>query len=253
MPCTMPPRSCSSTSIGLITVPESSTHQCLRSLTNPVSGSTSTSEAWMPLVNVKPYCARRVMARDRELGLEIDRQRIGTEVGDAPELRQRRASSRSVSLLTTALSAMSSSCLSSLRIAAATSRMLERSALPGLQHRLAADARAARRPGAAAVGRDAGIAGNDADLFHRDADGARRDLREDALGALPLLGDAAHHRHHAGGLEAQRRAVLRRDARAADAVERGRGIGHLDHRREPDAAIDFPASASAACSSRSPR
>ena len=50
-----PPRICSSTNSGLITVPQSSTHQCLSSLTNPVSTSTSTSEAWIPLVKVKPY------------------------------------------------------------------------------------------------------------------------------------------------------------------------------------------------------
>ncbi len=55
MPWTMPPRICSSTSIGLMTVPQSSTHQCLSSFTKPVSTSTSTSEAWMPLVKVKPY------------------------------------------------------------------------------------------------------------------------------------------------------------------------------------------------------
>src|SRR5207249_1651365 len=43
------------TAAGAPAVPASSTHQCLSSLTKPVSGSTSSHEAWMPLVKVKPY------------------------------------------------------------------------------------------------------------------------------------------------------------------------------------------------------
>jgi hypothetical protein len=49
----MPPRTCSSTSSGLITRPQSSTHQCSSSFTIPVSVSTSTQLAWMPLVKAK--------------------------------------------------------------------------------------------------------------------------------------------------------------------------------------------------------
>ena len=41
IPCTTPPRICSSTSCGLMTVPQSSTHQCLSSFTIPESVSTS--------------------------------------------------------------------------------------------------------------------------------------------------------------------------------------------------------------------
>jgi len=44
-PCTTPPRICSSTSCGLMMVPQSSTTQCLSSLTKPVSVSTSSHEA----------------------------------------------------------------------------------------------------------------------------------------------------------------------------------------------------------------
>jgi len=50
-----PPLICSSTSCGLIMVPQSSTTQCLRSLTKPVSVSTSSHEAWTPLVKAKGY------------------------------------------------------------------------------------------------------------------------------------------------------------------------------------------------------
>ena len=46
------------------------------------------------------------------------------------------------------------------------------------------------------------------------------------------------HRDIALRVELHRRAVLRGDLRAADAVERRRRIGHLDERRKADAAID---------------
>ena len=63
-------------------------------------------------------------------------------------------------------------------------------------------------------------------------------LRDHGLGALALLGDAGVAEDRAGGVEPHGRAVLRRDARAADAVERRRRIGHLDEGRKADAAID---------------
>ena len=49
-------------------------------------------------------------------------------------------------------------------------------------------------------------------------------------------------------LEAEGGAVLRRDARAADAVECGARAGQLDEDAEPDAAIDAACSRSASCS-----
>ena len=51
MPCTTPPRICSSTSCGLITVPQSSTHQCLSRVTKPDLDVDLEVLAWMPLVN----------------------------------------------------------------------------------------------------------------------------------------------------------------------------------------------------------
>ena len=51
MPCTTPPRICSSTSFSLRMVPTSSTTQNPSSVTIPVSGSTSTCAAIAPLVN----------------------------------------------------------------------------------------------------------------------------------------------------------------------------------------------------------
>jgi hypothetical protein len=54
---------------------------------------------------------------------------------------------------------------------------------------------------------------------------------------LPLLGHAAQHGHHPGGLEAQRRSVLRGDPGASDAVEGGRRVGDLDHGRQADPSI----------------
>ena len=51
----MPPRTCSSTSSGLMMRPQSSTHQCLSSLTMPVSTSTSSQQACTPLVKANGY------------------------------------------------------------------------------------------------------------------------------------------------------------------------------------------------------
>ena len=63
-------------------------------------------------------------------------------------------------------------------------------------------------------------------------------MGEHRLGALALLGDAGMAEHGAGGVEPHGGAVLRRDAGAADAVERGGRIGDLDEARKADAAID---------------
>ena len=63
-------------------------------------------------------------------------------------------------------------------------------------------------------------------------------MRQHRLGALALLGDAGMDEHGAGRIEPQGGAVLRGDARAADAVERGRRVGHLDERGQADAAVD---------------
>src|SRR5205807_3835154 len=43
-----------------------------------------------------------------------------------------------------------------------------------------------------------------------------------------------------GRVEPHRRAILRGDARAADAIEGGGRIGHLDEARKADAAINAP-------------
>ena len=110
--------------------------------------------------------------------------------------------------------------------------------LAGLQRRLAADAGGARRPGAAAVGRVVGVAGDDANALDRHAEGGRDDLRGDRLGALALLGDARLADDRAGGVEPHRHPVLRGDARAADAVEGGARVGHLDEAGEADAAMN---------------
>ena len=74
--------------------------------------------------------ARRVVARDGELGLEIHRQRVGPEVRDAAELGERQLRLQRQLVDHLRCSAMSSSALSIFRIAAATSRMLARSARP---------------------------------------------------------------------------------------------------------------------------
>jgi hypothetical protein len=110
--------------------------------------------------------------------------------------------------------------------------------LAGLERRLAADAGGARRPGAAAVGRDIGVAEDDAHALERHAEGGRDHLRDDGLGALALLGDARLADDRPGRVEPHRGAVLRGDARAADAVEGGGRVRDLDEARKADAAVD---------------
>ena len=63
-------------------------------------------------------------------------------------------------------------------------------------------------------------------------------MRHHGFGALALFGDAGMHDDRALRVELHGGAVLRRDVRAADAVEGGRWIGHLDEARKADAAID---------------
>ena len=109
--------------------------------------------------------------------------------------------------------------------------------LGGLIHRLAADARPARGPCAAAIGHHRRVARGHVHVADLHAHHLGGDLREDRLGALPLLGDRVRHVHRARGVEPRRRPVLRGDGRAADAVEHRRGVGDLDHAHEPDAAI----------------
>ena len=111
-----------------------------------------------------------------------------------------------------------------------------------LKRGLAADAGAARGPGAAAIGRVVGIAENDADAIHRDAEHAADDLGGERFRALPLLGDAGLADHRALRVQPHRDAVLRRYPGAADAVKGRAGIGDLDEAGDADAAMDVSAS-----------
>ena len=110
--------------------------------------------------------------------------------------------------------------------------------LGGLKRRLAADAGAARSPGAAAIGRLVGVAEDDAHLFHGHTEHAADDLRRERLRALPLFGDAGLADHRALRIEPYRDAILRGDFGAAHAIERRARIGDLDEARNADAAVD---------------
>src|SRR5262249_14078413 len=110
--------------------------------------------------------------------------------------------------------------------------------LAGLPGGFPADAGRARGPGAAAVGRVVGVAGDDAHALDRHAERGGRDLREDGLGALALLGDAALADDRALRVELHGDAVLRGDFRATYAVESGARIGHFDEGGKADPAMD---------------
>ena len=107
-----------------------------------------------------------------------------------------------------------------------------------LKRGLAADARPARGPGSPAIGGRLGVARHHLHPRDRHADGLGDDLRQHRLGPLPLLGDARHGNDAAVGIHAHGAAVLRRDARTADAVHERARIGQLDEAGDADAAMD---------------
>ena len=180
--------------------------------------------------------ALRVVARDHQLGREGLGQRVGAEVGDAAELGEVEQAFAGVRIDHRAAMHLEPGPLALQdRLGGGEDVFAQHE--PGLQHRLAADAGAARGPGAAAVGRGVGVTGDHAHAVDADTDRIGRDLREDGLGALALLAHAGHHRDHAAGLEPDRGAILRGDARAAHAIEGGAGVGQLDQRGDADAAV----------------
>ena len=133
---------------------------------------------------------------------------------------------------------MSSASGLACRIAAGDGEHVAAQRLAGLPGRFAADAGRARGPGAAAIGRVVGVAGDHAHLVDGDAERGGDALRDHGFGALALLGDAGRHDDRALRVELHGGAVLRGDAGAADAVEGGGRIGHLDEAGKADAAID---------------
>ena len=138
-----------------------------------------------------------------------------------------------------ALSTISSASAGVWVIAPASARMFCLSISAGAQRRFAADGRAARGPGAAAIGRNRAVAaGITLTRSTRYAERVGDDLRNARQRALTLVGEAGDATHRAGRLEPQRAAVLGRDRRAGRAVI-GRAIGgRLAERRDADAAID---------------
>ena len=180
--------------------------------------------------------ALRVVARHHQLGREVLRQRVAAEVGDAAQFGQ--VQQRLAAVAVDDRAAVDAQALAlALQDGFGRGQDVLAQHAAGLQHGLAADARAAAGPGAAAVGRGVGVAGDHAHAGQVHAHRVGGDLAEDALGPLALLADAAHHRQRPAGLQAQRGAVLAGDARPADAVEGGAGVGQLDQRGHADAAV----------------
>src|SRR5262249_1001988 len=107
--------------------------------------------------------------------------------------------------------------------------------LAALERRLAADGRRATAPGAATIGGDQRVPGDHAHVFHRHAYRGGRDLGQDRLRALPLLGDAGDAGDVARGLEPRRGPILRTDPRTPGAVggRAGRGQVEEDAESEP--------------------
>src|SRR5262249_9304206 len=90
----------------------------------------------------------------------------------------------------------------------------------------------------ATVGGGERIAGDHAHLRNGDTDSLRHDLAHDGLGPVALVGAARGCHDGAVGVNAHATAVLRGDARTADAIHERAWVGQLDEARQTDAAVD---------------
>ena len=164
--------------------------------------------------------ARHVMARRHQLGLEAGRQGVGAEVGDARDLIEADALGAGGGVDHDAVADVERLGLG-LQDRAGDRQHVGAQRLAGLPRRFAADAGRARRPGAAAVGRVVGVAHDDAHACRsarRSAVATHCAITASApwpCSVTPVWQKIAPVR-----VEPHGRAVLRRDARAADAVER---------------------------------
>ena len=135
----------------------------------------------------------------------------------------------------------------------ATVRMFSRSVLAGLQRRLAADAGAARGPGAAAVRRVVGVAGDDAHALDRHAERSATICAVIASAPWPCSVTLDWQMTAPVASSRTVDAVLRGDARAADAVEGGARIGDLDEAGDADAAMDAALAQARLLAAQAPR
>ena len=203
----------------------------------PVAVSTSIRSGLDTVGEGEGIVAWDEMPRRHQLGLQARRQRIGTEIDHArqfieldPPLAAARVHHRVARDVEIAGARLQDRRRDGKDIVAQN--------LGRLQRGLAADAGAARGPGAAAIGRGVGVAEHDANPVHRDAEHAADDLGRQRFRSLALFGDAGMRDHRPARIEPHGDAVLRRNARAADAIEGGARISDLDEARQPDAAMD---------------
>ena len=221
-----------------MTRPQSSTTQCFRIITKPVSTSTSTRLPWMPLVKANGIAARREVVRHRQGRGDVWRQQVRAVIGEVGDLPQGHAG-RAVRVRHRVVADVEGAGLrlqdrggdlqdTTLQLAAR------------LEGRLAADTGAPAGPGRPAGGRGFGVAGQNPDVIAVDAEAFGDDLADDRLAALALLGDADRATHLAGGRQLEDASVLRRDVRAPDPVERRRRVGDLHVGGDADAAVDTP-------------
>ena len=156
---------------------------------------------------------KRIFARDKmagrhQFGLNARRQRVRTKINDTREFVQFDARHT--------VAGIHDNIVDDIKF---TGRRLQDGGgnvenipaqhLCGLKRRLAADAGAARGPGAAAIGRVVGIAENNADTLHRNAKDAADNLRRERFGSLPLLGNAGLADHRTLGVQPHGNTVLR--------------------------------------------
>ena len=164
--------------------------------------------------------ALRVVARHHQLGREVLGQQVAAEIGHAAQLGQVEQVF-AAGAIDDGVAIHAQALPFTLEHGLGHGQDVVAQHTPGLQHGFAADAGATAGPGATAVGRGVGVAGADAHTVQAHAHGVGGNLRKDGLAALALFTDAAADGDDAGGLQPDRGAVLRRDARATHAVESG--------------------------------
>ena len=201
-------------------VPQSSTTQCFEQLDEAGVGVDFQPGGLNAIGEGERIFARHEMARRHQFGLDARRQRVGPEIDDPREFAQLHAR-RAIAGIHDRIVDDVEFGRRGLQDGGRDIEDVPAQNLRRLECGLAADAGAARGPGAAAIGRIVGIAENDADALHRNAEHAADDLRGERFRALPLLGDAGLADHRALRVQPHRDAILRGYFGAADAVKRG--------------------------------
>ena len=225
MPWATPPITWPSTIIGLMMVPQSSTATYLSIRVEPVSGSTSTTQMWVPDGKVQLGGSKAALpSRHRvdALGQVVGRPGGEGELGDGlgPV-----GGALDLELAVGPLEVV----LGHLELVGGQHPGLLPHPLGRLLDGHAPDRQAAAAVGVQPPGRHRGVAVQHLDVVGGDAEGVGHDLGEGGVVALAVGGGPADHGDLAGGVAADRGPL----PAAAGVLERGPAPGTAPSRRPP--------------------